>query len=112
MKSSVSFGLGGLLLAALLACPGCSDDDGDDGAHASGGEGGDGHHADAALVCQVIGELCHAADTGEGMAHECHEIGHVGDGEACETAFDGCMSVCVDGGGGGAAGAGGAAAKD
>lgn len=103
MKSTAGIGFGCVVLVTLLAAVGCSDDDGHDG--------GD-HHADAALVCQVIGELCHAADSGEGPAQECHEIGHVGDGEACEAAFDGCMSICIEsesgsGGGGGASGEGG-----
>ncbi|HEY6080857.1 MAG TPA: hypothetical protein VIW29_18715 [Polyangiaceae bacterium] len=99
MKASAGFGFGCVVLAAFLVVPGCSDDDHD-------GEGDP--HGDAALVCQVMGELCHAADSGEGPAHDCHEIGHVGEGEACEAAFDGCMGVCLesDSGAGGAGGSG------
>lgn len=102
MKSSASRAFGCLLWSALLAFPGCSDDD----EHEHDGD----HHADAALVCQVMGELCHAADSGEGAAHECHETGHVGDGAACEAVFGECMDVCLedDDAGAGGAGAGGA----
>lgn len=47
--------------------------------------------------CEVLGELCHAADTGSGAAHECHELGHVADGDACIEGFAGCVEACVDG---------------
>jgi hypothetical protein len=97
MKSIVSGAFGSLVLVALLAVPGCSDD-----GHEHDGD----NHADAALVCQVMGKLCHAADTGEGPANECHETGHVGDGDACEAAFAGCMDVCIEDESGGGAGAG------
>jgi hypothetical protein len=43
-----------------------------------------------------LGELCHAADSGEGAAQECHELGHVADGDACALGFAGCVETCVD----------------
>jgi hypothetical protein len=72
-----------------------------------GAEHGGGGHAEAPTVCRVLGELCHAADTGSGAAAECHELGHVGDVAVCEQEFDGCIATCVDTGGGeGGAGGG------
>lgn len=68
-------------------------------------------HGEGSLVCQVLGELCHAADTGSGPAHDCHAIGHVGNAAACEAEFAGCVGTCT-GADVGAGGAGGASAGD
>ena len=109
------FGL--VTLTSLFAFAACGDDDddvggsgaaaGDSSEAGSGGSGGttsppaggaaDGGamHGDAALECQVLGELCHAADSGTGPAHECHEVGHVGNAAACNAEFAGCVGVCT-----------------
>jgi hypothetical protein len=60
------------------------------------------------LICEVIGELCHEADTGSGPGHDCHQLGHVGNADACVEGFDGCVALCTgeDEGTGGAGGAG------
>lgn len=42
-----------------------------------------------------MGELCHAVDSGDGRAHECHEVGHEGDGERCLPQFAGCVALCT-----------------
>ena len=72
------------------------------------GHGGAVEHGEGAVICEVIGELCHAADTGSGPAHDCHEVGHVGNAEGCAEAFDGCIALCTgdDEGTGGAGGSG------
>jgi hypothetical protein len=129
MKSSVRFGLGLVAFSSFVVLAACSDDEGegapssgagshqggnaDDGgepaaqggepAAQGGGQGGLGH-GQAALECQVLGELCHAADSGEGRAHDCHELGHVGDVATCATEFAGCVATCTDSSGAGGAG--------
>lgn len=92
--------------AALAACGDDHDDDTHGGAghgHQGGGEhGGDGHaggsdgHGPGSAECAVLGELCHAADTGAGPAADCHELGHVGDPVACSEEFASCIGVCVE----------------
>jgi hypothetical protein len=72
-------------------------------AHAGNASGG---VADGAQTCQVIGELCHEADTGSGPGHECHELGHEGHAEACAAGFRDCIAICVQDDDAGAAGAG------
>jgi hypothetical protein len=69
--------------------------------------------------CAALGELCHPVDDDDGPLHECHELGHVNDAEACAAAFDDCATRCVAarealeaaGAEGGAAGVGGAASS-
>jgi hypothetical protein len=136
MTSAARSCLGLVALSSLFAFAACGDDD-DDGAGngAAAGEaseagapsqGGGGHGGrggstslpdagaggavpgEGSLECQVLGELCHAADTEPGPAHDCHEVGHVGNAAACEAEFAGCVGICTDAdiGGGGAGGAG------
>lgn len=64
-------------------------------------------------MCEVLGELCHAADTGSGSASDCHDVGHVGDAEECTAQFASCVASCTETevGGGGAGGASGVDAK-
>jgi hypothetical protein len=65
------------------------------------------------VICQVLGHLCHDADTGTGPAADCHELGHIGDVEVCEQEFAGCIGTCVSSGGGeGGAGGGAGEAPD
>jgi hypothetical protein len=121
--------LGLLTLSCCFAFVACGDDEDDGGststagqtsdagaptnggsdAHAEGGaeHGGAGHGA-GSLECQVLGELCHAADSGSGPAHDCHETGHVGHSDECLAQFDGCVETCteVEVGSGGAGGSG------
>lgn len=62
---------------------------------AGGGEaGGSGHRQGA--YCRALGSYCHDADTGSGRGHECHNIGHAGDEEACVEEFEGCISFCKE----------------
>ena len=123
----------GVLSTSLLIAVGCGDDDDSDttntggaatsgGAHAGGTTSGAGTHsggtgglsgggvggASESSECQVVGELCHEADTGVGPAHDCHELGHSGDTAACHESFASCIAVCVeDEGGEGTGGASG-----
>lgn len=95
MRTLLRLGLGLLTVGCSVAFAGCSGDDDDEPAA----------HEDAALICQVIGELCHEADTGSGPAHECHLLGHEGDAATCDAQMAGCMEICVEGDSGGAGGA-------
>jgi hypothetical protein len=134
MTSTVRTCLGLVALSSVFAFAACGDDDDDGvggagkgaaagetseaGAASLGGSGGSPSlpeggaggavHGEGSLECQVLGELCHAADTGSGPAHDCHEVGHVGNAAACEAEFAGCVGTCTgaDIGGGGAGGAG------
>jgi hypothetical protein len=105
--------LGLVLLTSCFAFAACGDDDdGGGGTAGKSNAGGSSSHAggaggaaesDGAVKCEVIGELCHEADTGSGPAHECHEVGHVGNAAACEAEFASCIGTCVaDEGAGGA----------
>lgn len=123
MKST-KLRLGVAALSSCLAFAACGDDD-DDGSPGSAGQSSDGGvpgvmggshtggsgqggagETDGSLKCEVLGELCHAADTGSGSAHDCHELGHEADPVACEQQFASCINGCVEHEG--AAGAGGA----
>lgn len=93
------------MVGSALAFAGCGDDDDDSpvggaGAPGQGGEpsgnAGAGPVASGDAQCRVLGELCHAAESGEGAASECHELGHVGDGAACIAGFAGCVETCVE----------------
>lgn len=136
MTSAARTCLGLVVLSSFFAFAACGDDDDDGvggagkgaaagetsaaGAPSQGGSGQGGSasraeagaggalHGEGSLVCQVLGELCHAADTGSGPAHDCHEVGHVGNAAACEAEFAGCIGTCTDAsiGSGGAGGAG------
>jgi len=107
MKSSLRAGLSLALVGSLFAFAGCGDDD--DSSTSNAGSGNVGGAADGALECQVLGELCHEADTGSGPAHDCHETGHIGNAATCVKDFSSCIHVCVtdadDLGAGGAASA-------
>lgn len=120
MQSSVRFGFVLMVLGSLAIAPACSDDGdtttgaggaesgggepaahaGEPAAHAGAGQGGTEGHGASGIVCQVLGELCHAADAGEGKAHDCHELGHKGNVATCEAEFPSCIATCTDAGGG------------
>jgi len=139
MKSTARLGLVLLGVGSVLMFVSCSDDDDNGGGaagqssdagqsneggtgnvgpgpteggaeHMGGAAHGGGGHAEAPTICRVLGELCHEADTGSGTAHDCHELGHVGETEVCEQEFDSCIATCVDTGGG-EGGAGGGAGQ-
>lgn len=82
------------------------------GSKAGAGAGGDGGAGGqpSSVQCEVLGELCHDADAGSGLASECHDVGHSNDPVECKARFAECIAVCVGGetGGGGAGGGGGA----
>jgi hypothetical protein len=139
MKSSVRLCLGLVAVSSFVVLTACSDDD-DDGspgsgagshqggadaeggepavhggaptAHGGAGQAGEDGHGQVTLECKVLGELCHAADTGEGAASDCHELGHVGDAETCASEFAGCVATCTDSNGAGGAGGGGGTDQD
>jgi hypothetical protein len=118
MKSFLRLTLGLSAASFALAFAGCSDDEPVvAGSGAAAGHGGQAHSgaasggaSDEGPTCEVIGELCHEADTGSGPGHDCHELGHEGHAAACVAGFDDCIALCVPaeegGGGGGAAGSG------
>lgn len=79
-------------LAAVASFTACGDDDDSSQEPAAGADGG---ASETPLDCSVLGELCHEADTGSGLAHDCHELGHDGVIATCAKQFDGCISACV-----------------
>jgi len=95
---------------SLSAFTACGDDDDSMPANEGGSSnvGGQPPATNGALECQVLGELCHEADTGSGPAHDCHETGHQGVASSCVKDFSSCVHTCVtdadDLGMGGAAG--------
>jgi hypothetical protein len=107
MNGTLKLGLW-LLSSAMLGFAGCSDDDASGGAPAQAGaapggnaQGQGGSASDGSVECAVLGELCHEADTGPGPAHDCHEVGHEGEGTQCLLAFADCARTCVPEGAGG-----------
>ncbi|HTV19246.1 MAG TPA: hypothetical protein VMG12_11260, partial [Polyangiaceae bacterium] len=48
--------------------------------------------ADAA--CAGLGSSCHVVDPGSGPLHECHELGHGGDAQACSIGRASCVDAC------------------
>lgn len=92
------------MVGSALVFVGCGDDDASSaGAAGASGQGGAPAGAAGASAvasgeaqCLVLGELCHAADSGEGAARECHNLGHEADGDACARGFAGCVETCVD----------------
>lgn len=135
MSSTARACLSLFTLTSFFAFAACSDDD-DDGAgpnvagetseagapsQGGGGSGGSAMHpeggaheggaahGEASLECQVLGTLCHVADASAGPVEDCHQVGHVGNAEACTAQFASCIGTCTgaDVGAGGAGGAGG-----
>jgi hypothetical protein len=76
-----------LALAGLFGSVSCSDDP---------AEPGDQDHGETTAECDVIGELCHGADDGDGPIAACHDVGHAGDAEECAAQFDECVDLCLD----------------
>lgn len=73
-----------MLVLALVVCVGawgCGDNDNDAPAPS------------ASLQCEVMGSLCHDAETAEGQA--CHERGHDGPPDQCVADFAGCIDLCL-----------------
>lgn len=59
------------------------------------------HGHDDFPACKELGKRCHAFDTGSGLGHDCHELGHGAKTEAeCIAKRDECLAVCplTDGG--------------
>jgi hypothetical protein len=86
------------LSALWLPAAGCSEDDGDEVR---------GNPAD----CVLIANRCHKYDTGSGLPHDCHEVGHEGASPVqCTKMRTSCLAACpeTDGGSGGTGGSGGA----
>jgi hypothetical protein len=84
-----------IAVGSLFAFAGCGDDDDSNKPSSSAGSSSVGGAPDRALECEVIGELCHEADTGSGSAHDCHETGHEGTVAACVKDFASCIHTCV-----------------
>ena len=70
---------------AVVACGalGCGDNDNENASPAPS----------AALQCEVMGPLCHDAESDAGQA--CHELGHAGTPDQCVARFSGCMDLCL-----------------
>lgn len=47
-----------------------------------------------ASACDGLAGACHLVDPGDGVLHECHQLGHQGDGAACAAGRDGCIGDC------------------
>ena len=73
-----------LALVACVGALGCGDNDND----AAGAT------PSAALQCEVMGPLCHEAESAEGQA--CHEVGHEASPDQCVAEFSGCMDLCLE----------------
>ncbi|HET6582213.1 MAG TPA: hypothetical protein VFG69_02175 [Nannocystaceae bacterium] len=59
------------------------------------GDGEEEHGHDEPPVCSEISDVCHDADMGSGMAHECHETAHAGVAADCEAVHDACIAFCT-----------------
>jgi hypothetical protein len=46
--------------------------------------------------CIELGNVCHAPDPGSGPIHECHQVGHAGNPDACEAQYDACLALCTE----------------
>jgi hypothetical protein len=64
-----------------------------------GSLGGCGHdseaHSHGSAQCDELGELCHDAGAIDPDAEACHEVGHVGDADACAARYDECITLCM-----------------
>jgi uncharacterized repeat protein (TIGR04052 family) len=45
-------------------------------------------------ACAGLGSTCHVVDPGSGPLHECHELGHGGDAQACSLRRASCVDDC------------------
>jgi uncharacterized repeat protein (TIGR04052 family) len=45
-------------------------------------------------ACAGLGSSCHVVDPGSGPLHECHELGHGGDAQACSLGRASCVDAC------------------
>ncbi len=87
----------GVPMVAALFFAACGDDDASNpgtGAAAGSSSGGEPNATEPA-VCEVLGTLCHDADSGPGKIGDCHELGHVGNETACHKEFSSCITACV-----------------
>jgi len=71
------------VLASGVGTPGCGDDD----------EKENGEEL-SSPACKAISEACHAADSGSGEAHECHELAHQDVEAPCALEKESCVAVC------------------
>lgn len=71
-----------LLLALSSVLSGCGDDEEEDDEGLS------------SPACKEISEACHAADSGSGEAHACHELAHEDAEAPCALEKDDCVAVC------------------
>jgi hypothetical protein len=51
---------------------------------------------DAASQCEELGTRCHDRDTGSGLGHLCHEVGHVVALPWCVLIYDECAALCFE----------------
>lgn len=84
-----SYLLSSLVAGALAIAPACGDDEKKDAEDAEDELEGD---------CKTISEACHHADEGDATAeaHECHELAHENDTEACTSELEHCQTVCAE----------------
>jgi hypothetical protein len=74
-----------LLAMCGLGLVGCS---GDDDAEEDHG------HDPESPSCAEIMDVCHAADEGEGPAHDCHNVAHEDVEDDCAAQKDDCIAIC------------------
>ena len=71
-----------------VALVGCGDDDGEEEEHEE-------EHDPQSPSCAEIMDVCHAADEGEGPAHDCHDVAHADVEADCEAQKDACLATCT-----------------
>jgi hypothetical protein len=84
MTKHRNFSLMAACVSLLALGYACGDDEKDDG-HGEDDLKGD---------CATISEACHHAEEGVGEPHECHELAHENDTEACTEEKDRCVTAC------------------
>jgi hypothetical protein len=52
-------------------------------------------HDPTSPSCAEIMDLCHAADEGEGPAHDCHDVAHADVEADCAAQKDACLATCT-----------------
>lgn len=71
-----------------FGCVACSSDDDADEEHEE-------EHDPQSPSCAEIMDVCHAADEGEGPAHDCHDVAHADVEADCAVQKDACLVTCT-----------------
>jgi hypothetical protein len=93
------FSFGVALAGGVSACDdddaiGSGPDASDETPDASSDAGNDAAQ-EADPKCVELGARCHPFDHGEGLGHECHEIGHENAVSECHEKYDECIAFCT-----------------